>query len=141
MIAAVARSLLCLLWLLGFGPTACRCAYRPDPGGPGLDCEQRGTVYLADKVRFGSREVSVRAVHGGCAACPEGLAKGAEAGHKCSLHRVCAERCCTCPDRRRSFTATACNGGECTGEAVACETALARFGDELCGVSPSFGSR
>lgn len=112
---------------------ACRCADRPDPDGPTLACEQKGTVYLADKVRVGTREVSVRAVHGGCAPCPEVLAKGAAAGDKCSLHRVCAESCCPCPDRGRFFTASACNGGACATGAVACQTALARFGAELCG--------
>lgn len=143
MIAAVARVVLvCLLWALGLGPAACRCADRPDPVGPApIACEQKGTVYLADKVRVGSHEVSVRAVHGGCAPCPASLAKGAGAGNKCSLHRVCAERCCACPGRHRSFTATACNGGACASEAVACETALARFGTELCGLSPGPGSR
>ena len=44
---------------------------------------------------------------------------------------MCAERCCACPGRRRFFTATACNGGECATEAVACQTALSRFGSEL----------
>lgn len=134
MIAAVARvALVCLLWVLGFGPVACRCGDRSGPGGPALACEQKGTVYLADKVRVGSRDVSVRAVHGGCAPCPQTLARGAGAGDKCSLHRVCAESCCTCPGGRRYFTATACNGGECATPVVACQTALARFGADLCG--------
>jgi len=134
MIPAVARvALVCLLWVLGFGPAACRCADRPDPGGPELACEQKGTVYLADKVRVGSRDVSVRAVHGGCSACPQLLAKGAAAGDPCTLHRVCAENCCACPGRRGAFTASACNGGECATQAVACQSALERFGSELCG--------
>ena len=134
MIAEVDRAaLVCLFWVLGFGPVACRCADRPGSGGPGLACEQEGTVYQADKVRVGARDVSVRAVHGGCAPCPNDLAKGARAGDKCSLHRVCAERCCACPGSRRFFTASACNGAQCATEAVACETALARFGPELCG--------
>ena len=69
MIERVARvALVCLLGALGFGPAACRCADRPD-SGPELACEQKGTVYLADKVRVGAHEVSVRAIHGGCAAC------------------------------------------------------------------------
>ena len=132
MIERVARvALVCLLWGLGFGPVACRCADRPD-SGPELACEQKGTVYLADKVRVGAREVSVRAVHGGCVACPP-LAKGAAAGDKCSFYRVCAESCCACPGRRRSFTATACTGGECAPQSVACQTALTRFGPDLCG--------
>ena len=132
MIERVARAaLVCLLWFSGFGPAACRCADRPD-SGPELACEQKGTVYLADKVRAGAGEVSVRAVHGGCAPCPA-LAKGARAGDKCALHRVCAESCCACPGRRRFFTATACTAGECATEAVACQTALSRFGPDLCG--------
>jgi len=134
MISLVARAaLVSLLWVLGFGPAACRCADRPGRGEPALACEQKGTVYLADKVRMGAHEVSVRAVHGGCAPCPETLAKGAGAGDKCSLHRVCAESCCACPGGRRFFTASACRDGECASEAVVCQTALTRFGAELCG--------
>jgi len=132
MIEQVARvALVCLVWVLGFGPAACRCADRSD-SGPELTCEQKGTVYLADKVRVGEHEVSLRAVHGGCAACPP-LAKGAGPGDKCSFHRVCAENCCACPGRRGFFTATACTSGACATQTVACQTALTRFGAELCG--------
>jgi hypothetical protein len=60
------------------------------------------------------------------------MGKGAAPGDKCSLHRVCAEQCCACPERRRFFTATACNDGACASAERSCQTALDRFGADLC---------
>jgi len=134
MLEAVARTVLvCLLWVLGFGPAACRCSDRSGPGGPAVACEQKGTVYLVDRAQSGSSTISVRAVHGGCSPCPKRMGKGATAGDKCSLHRVCAEQCCACPGRRRFFTAAACNDDACATADLTCQTALDRFGAELCG--------
>ena len=134
MLVVVARTaLVCLVWVLGFGPAACRCSDRAGPGGPAVACEQKGTVYLVDRVQSGASSISVRAVHGGCAPCPNQLGKGAAAGDKCSLHRVCAEQCYSCPERQRFFTATACNDSECASAELTCQTALSRFGADLCG--------
>ena len=133
MLEGVARTApVCLLWVLAFGPSACRCSDRAGPGGPALACEQKGTVYLVDSALSGSSTISVRAVHGGCAPCPK-LGKGAVAGDKCSLHRVCAEQCCACPGRQRFFTGAACNDGACASTELTCQTALDRFGSNLCG--------
>ena len=134
MLGVVARTApVCLLWVLAFGPSACRCSDRAGPGGPALVCEQKGTVYLVDSALSGSSTISVRAVHGGCVPCPNRMSKGAAAGDQCSLHRVCAEQCCACPGRQRFFTATACNDRACATPELTCQTALSRFGADLCG--------
>lgn len=87
---------------------------------------------MADRVP-GDAALSLKATHGGCEPCPAALGKGAPPGSACSLHRVCQEVCCRCPESKRVFQVAACVEGRCAEEGVACERALGKFGEELCG--------
>ncbi len=128
-----------LIWIVvsllapGFGPSACRCS---DEGNARADqkslCAQRGTVYMADRVEVKGTLVQLRAVHGGCEACPGHLTPGAPPGARCELHRVCAEVCCVCPETGGAFSVAACIGGSCAARSAACDAALGQFGTALC---------
>jgi hypothetical protein len=72
-------------------------------------------------------EVQIKRV--GCRSCPE-LAKGAPPGSSCQSPKVCAERCCVCPDGRVRYAARVCEHGTCAGEA-ACSRAR-ELGSDPC---------
>jgi hypothetical protein len=96
-------------------------------------CLHAGTEHLAERtLSIGGRQryVQAQSVRHGCSACPGELARGAAPGSACQSPKVCAERCCSCPDGRVRFSTRVCADASCAAD-DACELARA-LGPDPC---------
>lgn len=56
-------------------------------------------------------------------ACPAALRTGSAQGQACTVSGDCAEVCCSCSSRAKTFGAAACVNSTCAGAAVTCQKA------------------
>jgi hypothetical protein len=98
-------------------------------------CLHAGAEHQAERtLSVGGRErrLQAQSVRLGCAPCPDTPKPGAAPGSACQSPKVCAERCCTCPDARVRFSTRVCVDARCAGD-DACELARA-LGPDPCRV-------
>jgi hypothetical protein len=90
-------------------------------------CLHSGVAHVAQRtvsLDGATRQVNAETVRAGCQPCGSDPERGAPSGSACQSPKVCAQRCCTCPDGRARFVARVCADGRCPPEGEVC--ALAR---------------